>query len=144
MSVPTFLPLHLHSPNQMVRDSSSSATRSISSLFDPDPLVRAKALEATKYAEELVAVQRAARGRDHALHLRVRERLRNEIDALRSEIAQLMQAAVQANLARRHGAGLKFNFADRPALIGGLRVRVGSDVYDGSVRAGLEALEKSF
>ena len=30
------------------------------------------------------------------------------------------------------------------ALIGGLRIRVGSDVYDGSVRAGLAALEKHF
>jgi F-type H+-transporting ATPase subunit delta len=28
----------------------------------------------------------------------------------------------------------------RPDLIGGLRVRVGSDVWDGSVRARLEAL----
>jgi F0F1-type ATP synthase delta subunit len=29
-------------------------------------------------------------------------------------------------------------------LIGGVRIQVGSDVYDGSVRAGLAALEKSF
>jgi F0F1-type ATP synthase delta subunit len=29
-------------------------------------------------------------------------------------------------------------------LIGGMRIRVGSDVYDGSVQSGLAALEKSF
>jgi F-type H+-transporting ATPase subunit delta len=31
-----------------------------------------------------------------------------------------------------------------PALIGGMRIQVSSDVYDGSVRAGLESLQKSF
>jgi F-type H+-transporting ATPase subunit delta len=35
-------------------------------------------------------------------------------------------------------------FTQRPELIGGMRVQVGCDVYDGSVRAGLAALEKSF
>ena len=35
-------------------------------------------------------------------------------------------------------------FGHRPALIGGMRIQVGSDVYDGSVRAGLAALEKKF
>ena len=40
--------------------------------------------------------------------------------------------------------GLTTSFTHRPALIGGMRIQVGSDVYDGSVRAGLAALEKSF
>jgi F-type H+-transporting ATPase subunit delta len=35
-------------------------------------------------------------------------------------------------------------FGQNPALIGGLRVKVGSDVYDGSVRAKLESLAASF
>jgi len=55
-----------------------------------------------------------------------------------------LQAAIQANLMRRYGPGLAMAFSQRPALIGGIRVQVGGDVYDGSVRAGLEALEKSF
>jgi F-type H+-transporting ATPase subunit delta len=36
------------------------------------------------------------------------------------------------------------SFAENPALIGGMRVKIGSDVYDGSVRAALEALEERF
>jgi F-type H+-transporting ATPase subunit delta len=36
------------------------------------------------------------------------------------------------------------SFGQNPALIGGLRVKVGSDVYDGSVRAKLERLAESF
>jgi F-type H+-transporting ATPase subunit delta len=54
------------------------------------------------------------------------------------------RSAVQGNLERKYGAGLTINFAEDPSLIGGLRVRVGSDVYDGSVRARLKELEASF
>ena len=47
---------------------------------------------------------------------------------------------LRAEINRTHGADLTFETAVRPELIGGLRVRVGSDVWDGSVRARLEAL----
>ena len=55
-----------------------------------------------------------------------------------------LQAVIQAGLTRRYGPGLAMVFSQRPALLGGMRVQVGCDVYDGSVRAGLEALEKRF
>jgi F-type H+-transporting ATPase subunit delta len=55
-----------------------------------------------------------------------------------------LQAVIEGGLARRYGRGLVTAFAHRPALIGGVRIQVGSDVYDGSVRAGLAALEQSF
>jgi len=55
-----------------------------------------------------------------------------------------LQASIEAGLARRYGPGLSTAFAHRPALIGGMRIQVGSDVYDGSVRASLAALEQSF
>ena len=54
-----------------------------------------------------------------------------------------MQASVEAGLLRVYGPGITTSFAESAALIGGMRIRVGSDVYDGSVRAGLAALEKS-
>jgi len=47
---------------------------------------------------------------------------------------------LRADINRTHGDDLTFDTAVRPELIGGLRVRVGSDVWDGSVRARLEAL----
>jgi len=55
-----------------------------------------------------------------------------------------LQAGVLSNLERVYGPGVSTSFALNPALIGGMRIKVGSDVYDGSVRAGLAALEKSF
>lgn len=55
-----------------------------------------------------------------------------------------VQAATKAGLKRHYGEGLSTNFVQRPELIGGMRIQVGSDVYDGSVLAGLRALERSF
>jgi F-type H+-transporting ATPase subunit delta len=55
-----------------------------------------------------------------------------------------LQANVQANLARTYGPELNTSFAENSALIGGVRIRVASDVYDGSIKAGLAALENSF
>jgi F-type H+-transporting ATPase subunit delta len=54
------------------------------------------------------------------------------------------QSGVSANLQRLYGNGLNLSFHVNPALVGGLRVRVGSDVYDGSVAARLQELEESF
>ena len=73
------------------------------------------------------------------------DRLRHtaEVESATSLPADL-QASVQADLARVYGPGLMISFAQSPALIGGMRIKVGSDVYDGSVKAGLDALEKSF
>jgi F-type H+-transporting ATPase subunit delta len=55
-----------------------------------------------------------------------------------------MQASIQAGLARLYGPGLNTSFTPSPALIGGMRIKVASDVYDGSVQARLAALEARF
>jgi F-type H+-transporting ATPase subunit delta len=55
-----------------------------------------------------------------------------------------LQSKVKTALTGLYGAGLRITFGDNPALIGGMRIKVGSDVYDGSVRARLAALEQSF
>lgn len=57
---------------------------------------------------------------------------------------EALQASVRANLAQRYGQGLNVTFAVNPSLIGGLRVQVGSDVFDGSVKARLAELEAGF
>ena len=55
-----------------------------------------------------------------------------------------LRARIQAGLARTYGPGISASFIHNPGLIGGMRIKVGSDVYDGSVRARLAALEKNF
>jgi F-type H+-transporting ATPase subunit delta len=53
------------------------------------------------------------------------------------------RADIAAGVTARHGAGIVTSFADNPDLIGGMRVKVGSDVYDGSVRGRLAAIESA-
>lgn len=55
-----------------------------------------------------------------------------------------LQAGVLAGLRQAYGPGTITSFALNPALIGGMRIKVGSDVYDGSIKAGLETLERRF
>jgi len=55
-----------------------------------------------------------------------------------------IQADVTSKLSKLYGQGLNISFAQNPALLGGLRIKVGSDVYDGSVQARLEELVESF
>ena len=55
-----------------------------------------------------------------------------------------LQDATRAGLTRLYGPGLTTSFSSLPALIGGMRIQVGSDVYDGSVQAELAALQKRF
>jgi F-type H+-transporting ATPase subunit delta len=59
-------------------------------------------------------------------------------------LAADLQANVRTGLKRVYGSGMSVSFAQEPALIGGMRIKVGSDVYDGSVRYRLSAIAKDF
>ena len=54
------------------------------------------------------------------------------------------RAAVEAAVAQRYGTAMDTAFSVDPRLIGGMRLTVGSDVYDGSIRARLAALDARF
>ena len=66
----------------------------------------------------------------------------------RVESAMPLSADLQGDVADRirknYGAGVDILFSQNPALIGGLKIQVGSDLYDGSVKTRLEKLEESF
>ena len=47
------------------------------------------------------------------------------------------------NLKRRYGPDLTTQFAVNPELLGGMRIRVGSDVWDSSVRNRLQRLAQA-
>jgi F-type H+-transporting ATPase subunit delta len=74
--------------------------------------------------------------------------VRFEIEKRHAKIesaAQLIPEAtveIVARLKRKYGENLTTEFAVDPALLGGMRVRVGSDVWDGTVRNRLERLQQ--
>ena len=55
-----------------------------------------------------------------------------------------LQTKVTEQLGKIYGAGLSASFVQNPALIGGLRIQVGSDLYDGSVETKLAQLAAGF
>jgi F-type H+-transporting ATPase subunit delta len=64
------------------------------------------------------------------------------------ESAQQLDEATSQNITNKmitqHGDGLTFEYKINPALLGGIRIRKGDDVWDGSVKARLDNLAKAF
>jgi F-type H+-transporting ATPase subunit delta len=70
---------------------------------------------------------------DHQRHTALVESATPLAVSVRDEIA--------ADLGRLYGPALQTSFSENPALLGGVRIRVASDIYDGSLRGRLAALE---
>ncbi len=72
-----------------------------------------------------------------------------ECDQHKAEIASVvplpdeLRVRIIAELEHRYGVGIATRFVERPELIGGIRLVVGSDVYDDSVRYRLAQLEET-
>jgi len=59
-----------------------------------------------------------------------------------SEVDRETGSRLVANLKKKYGSDLTTEFVVNPQLLGGMRIRVGSDVWDGSVRNRLERLQQ--
>ena len=83
----------------------------------------------------LGALQRLVR-----LDLAKREVLIESASALDESTRQ----RVVAGLAKQYGPDLAVSYQTTPDLLGGLRIRVGNDVFDGSVKGRLDRLAAAF
>lgn len=59
-----------------------------------------------------------------------------------TEVAPESSAQIVANLKRKYGSDLATRFVVNKELLGGMRIRVGSDVWDSSVRNRLYRLQQ--
>src|ERR1039458_2278478 len=78
----------------------------------------------------------------HSFELIVDERLgfaRAEVSAP-AQLNDTQRAAIQAQLEHLTGKRIRMRVAVDPSLIGGIMARIGSTVYDGSVRGQLQSL----
>jgi F-type H+-transporting ATPase subunit delta len=60
------------------------------------------------------------------------------------EIDDSTRERVVAGLASQYGPDLVIGYQITPSLLGGLRIRVGNDVFDGSVQSRLQRLANAF
>ena len=59
-----------------------------------------------------------------------------------SDVDRVASSKVIENLKKKYGNDLTTEFVVNPQLLGGMRIRVGSDVWDGTVRNRLERLQQ--
>ena len=59
-------------------------------------------------------------------------------------LGQVQQQDIQDSLNRLKDGNVTVEFAENPRLIGGMRVKIGDDVFDGSVKTRLTGLSESF
>ena len=59
-----------------------------------------------------------------------------------SELDSTTSSELVANLKKKYGNDVTAAFVVDPQLLGGMRIRVGSDVWDGTVRGRLERLQQ--
>lgn len=59
-----------------------------------------------------------------------------------SELAPDAASKLSHNLRRKYGVDISLEFVVKPELLGGMRIRVGSDVWDSSVQNRLQRLQQ--
>ncbi|MEP6808620.1 MAG: ATP synthase F1 subunit delta [Chthoniobacterales bacterium] len=59
-----------------------------------------------------------------------------------TEMTSDAESLLTQNLKRKYGADLAMDFLVNPELLGGMRIRIGSDVWDSSVRNRLQRLQQ--
>ncbi len=67
------------------------------------------------------------------------EKRQAQVDSA-ADLGALLRSQVERDLKAKYGADLTTEFRIDESLLGGMRVRVGSDVWDGSVRGRLARL----
>jgi F-type H+-transporting ATPase subunit delta len=61
-----------------------------------------------------------------------------------AELDQASRDRVVSGLVAKYGNDLTFEYRTTPDLLGGLKIRVGNDVFDGSVKGRLDRLAQAF
>jgi F-type H+-transporting ATPase subunit delta len=80
--------------------------------------------------------------RDYQRLLRLEVEKRHAVIESATPLNGSMGDRIVANLKSRYGDDLTTEFRTNPELLGGLRIKIGDDVWDGSVRSRLSQLQE--
>ena len=92
------------------------------------------------------AKPRGYRGILHALHrlVRIDAESRQAVIESASNLDEPSRKRIEQNLNNQYGGGLIFEYTTNADLLGGVRIRVGNDVWDGSLNSRLDRLANAF
>jgi F-type H+-transporting ATPase subunit delta len=92
------------------------------------------------------AKPRDYRGILHALHrlVRIDSESRQAVIESAADLDDASQKRIEESLNNQYGGGLVFEYTTNPDLLGGVRIRVGNDVWDGSLQSRLDRLANAF
>jgi len=126
------------------KDAASSARRIYRLCAPEGKLDEAKLSSAV--ASIAQAKPRDYRGILHALHrlVRIDAESRKALIESASDLDEPSRKRIEENLNNQYGGGLTFEYSTNADLIGGVRIRVGNDVWDGSVQSRLDRLANAF
>lgn len=80
--------------------------------------------------------------KDYQRQIRNETNRRHAVIESATDLMEPTTRKVLQDLEARYGADLTTEFRVNPDLLGGLRIKIGDDVYDGSVRNRLERLKE--
>lgn len=80
------------------------------------------------------------------LHKQVRLNMaqRHVVVESAKQLDEVTLQGISSKMLSEHGEGLTFDYKINPALLGGIRIRKGDDVWDGSVKGRLDKLANAF
>ena len=82
--------------------------------------------------------------KDYQRLLRLEVEKRHAVIESATRLNESLANQILANLRSRYGEDLTTEFRTNPELLGGLRIRIGDDVWDGSVKNRLQKLQEQF
>lgn len=126
------------------REAASLARRTFRLCLDGDRLDEDKLRRAVKKITESKPRHYQAVLHDLLRLTRVELERREVTVESAAELEKKERKRVEENLRGQYGDDLNFTYKTNPELVGGMRIRVGNDVWDGSVKSRLERLKNAF
>ena len=80
--------------------------------------------------------------KDYQRLIRLETEKRHALIESATQLNSALANQIETNLRRRYGDDLTIEFRTSPDLLGGLRIKIGDEVWDGSIKTRLRKLQE--